>query len=119
MDLLIKNRQDEPFAVLEALNLDSLREAYLAEHINKLYDYDTWGLACNYLLSYVGVQDFADFCGKYHTFIKNFAYPYVMKRVTESDISQYTDIRIFETLLSGNEKDTKIVHIHFPPRNCH
>lgn len=111
LDLLIKNRQDEPFAVLEALNLDSLREAYLAEHINKLYDYDTWGLACNYLLSYVGVQDFADFCGKYYIFIKNFAYPYVMKRVTESDISQYTDIRIFETLLSRNEKDTKIVHI--------
>ena len=111
LDLLIENVQHQPFAVLEALNLNSLKEAYLAEHINKLYDYDTWGLACNYLLVYAEGKDFAGFCRKYESFISKFEYPYPLLKVTPSDASGYADIRVFETLLSRKERDTRIIHI--------
>ena len=114
LDLLIKNGQHQPFAVLEALNLNSLKEAYLAEHINKLYDYDTWGLACNYLLVYAEVKDFAGFCRKYQSFISKFEYPYPLLKVTPGDASgysEYADIRVFETMLSRNERNTRIIHI--------
>lgn len=111
LDLLIENVQHQPFAVLEALNMNSLMEAYLTEHINKLYDYDTWGLACNYLLVYAEVKDFAGFCRKYQSFISKFEYPYPLLKVTPGDASGYADIRVFETLLSRNERDTRIIHI--------
>ena len=111
LDLLIENGKHQPFSVLEALNLNSLKEAYLAGHINKIYDYDTWGLACNYLLVYVEIQDFGGFCQKYQSFITKHDYPFPLLEVSESDISEYADIRVFETCLLRNERETRIVHI--------
>ncbi len=111
LDLLIVDRRHEPFAILEALNLDSLKEDYLTAHIEKLYQYDTWGLERNYLVSYVTARDFGGFCRKYQKFIAGFEYPYPLVEVRESGISSYTDIRILETVLSRNQKQTKLIHI--------
>lgn len=109
LDLLIKNRDQSPFAILEALNLDFLNQAYIANHINKIYDYDTWGLPVNYILIYANVAKFADFCKKYKEFIKTFDYPHPAEDINE--YGKYADIRMFETILDRSDRETRLIHV--------
>ena len=64
VDILLHDK-GRPISIIEALNLNGLEEAYLDEHIDKVYKYDTLGNAFNFLVSYVKVKDFGKFWKKY------------------------------------------------------
>lgn len=108
LDLLIKWKM-YPISILEALNLSSLDTNYLSRHIDKIYNYDTWGLECNYLLVYAEAGDFYGFGERYYTYIKNYQYPYECLDVWEE--KNNTDMRIYYTMLRRNGRNTCIVHL--------
>ncbi|MCI8326693.1 MAG: GTP-binding protein [Lachnospiraceae bacterium] len=110
LDLLIKDRNHRPAAIIEALNLKSLDKKYLGNHIQKIYGYDTWGLICNYLVVYAECADFPGFCRRYQTFVENFTYPYPLESM-EEELTTYTDMKILRTRLQRNGKLTDLLHL--------
>lgn len=113
IDILIK-KNDFPVTIIEALNLDSLNTTYLDDHIDKIYNYDTAGDKFNIILSYVTVENFADFCNKYNEHIKSYNFPFDMismeKNVVFDNIS-YPDIRVMKTVHNRNGGETMLFHI--------
>ena len=100
-------------SIIEALNLNGLVTAYLDEHIDKIYKYDTLGNAFNFLVSYVKVKEFGEFWDKYVKHIKNYKYPYALVDVNENIQREYeyADIRYIITIHNRNGKETILYHI--------
>lgn len=109
LDLLIKNCKNLPFTVLEALNLQCVDKKNITTHINKLFSYDTWGAANNYIVVYAETNNYAGFCDRYKNFLEECDYEYPMVSVDEREL--FADIRIFDTVLLRNERETVITHI--------
>ena len=109
LDLLVKNSKNQPFTVLEALNLSCIHKEYITTHINKVFTYDTWGAEKDYIVVYVENNNFADFCNRYNKFLLECEYEFPLASVEEREL--YTDIRIYDTVFLRNEKETKITHI--------
>ena len=107
-----KGRGEQPLSVVEALNLSSIQSDYLKKHIDKIYDYDTWGAKNNYLVIYANAKDFAQFCIKYQEFLRDFKFPIKVKNpVVERDIENYSEIRMYDSELERNGSATTITHI--------
>lgn len=85
-----------PYAIIEAMNLTSLNCEYVNTHIDKIFGYDTTGLMCNYIISYVSVKNFYNFWEKYKNHIKEHKYPYNIESFDESIDKEfnYSDIKI-------------------------
>lgn len=109
LDLLIKDTNEYPITILEALILNSVKKTYIAEHINKIYLYDTWGLPYNYIIVYVESSDFNAFCARYYKYISEYEYPFPLQHVKEK--TEYTELRVFDTVLLRSGKETVITHI--------
>lgn len=110
LDLLIKNKKDQPFTIVEAMNLDSIKKEYITTHINKLFSYDTWGAANNYIVVYAETDNFADFCDRYQTFLwEECVCEFPLISVQER--GNYTDIRVLDTVLVRNGKEIKMTHV--------
>lgn len=112
IDILIHDK-GKPISIIEALNLNGLVTAYLDEHIDKIYKYDTLGNAFNFLVSYVKVKEFGEFWDKYVKHIKNYKYPYALVDVNENIQREYeyADIRYIITIHNRNGKETILYHI--------
>lgn len=112
IDILILDK-NMPYSLFEALNLDSLNTNYLNVHIDKIFKYDTLGYAYNFLVSYVKVKDFDMFWKKYLSHIKNYKYPYPLKKVEDSigDDYFYSNLKTASTTLIRNGVETTIYHI--------
>ena len=112
IDILLHDK-GKPISVVEALNLNGLETAYLDEHIDKVYKYDTSGNAFNFLVSYVKVKNFGEFWEKYVEHIKKYKYPYEIIETRENDSKeyQYTDIRHINTIHNRNGRETTLCHI--------
>lgn len=109
LDLLIKNSKHLPFTVLEALNLNCVNKQYITTHINKLFSYDTWGAANNYIVIYAETNNYVGFCSRYKMFLSECEYEFPMISLDEREM--FADIRIYDTVLLRNEKETRITHI--------
>lgn len=109
LDLLVKDSKLHPFSIIEALTLKCVKKQYLAEHINKIYNYDTWGLPYNYLVVYAETDKFESFCIRYKDYITKYEYPFPLLEVKERTV--YTEIRVMDTVLLRNGKKTIITHI--------
>lgn len=112
VDILLHDK-GRPISIIEALNLNELKEAYLDEHIDKIYKYDTLGNAFNFLVSYVKVKDFGKFWEKYIAHIRNYKYPYELVCVDDNITNEYdyADIRYISTIHNRNGKRTILDHI--------
>lgn len=112
VDILLHDK-GRPISIIEALNLNGLEEAYLDEHIDKVYKYDTLGNAFNFLVSYVKVKDFGKFWKKYIAHIRNYKYPYELVYVDDNITNEYdyADIRYISTIHNRNGKRTILDHI--------
>lgn len=112
VDILLHDK-GRPISIIEALNLNGLKEAYLDEHIDKVYKYDTLGNAFNFLVSYVKVKDFGKFWKKYIAHIINYKYPYELVYVDDNITNEYdyADIRYISTIHNRNGKRTILDHI--------
>lgn len=115
VDILIK-RGKMPLSLIEALKLTSVNESYIAEHIDKIYKYDTLGYKYNFLVSYVKIKDFKEFWDKYVKFVCSYKYPFEMIEYKIDISKQYSELRSIEIILNRNGIETKLynVVVHMP-----
>lgn len=109
IDLMVYDNNKQPFVIIEALTLDSLKKDYLKLHIDKIYKYDTLGLENNIMIIYAETKNFSDFNSKYLRFITDYDYPYNLVSVDSVD-SLFSDIRIYKSTLDRNGKTTNLFH---------
>jgi|GEM_PF-589784 len=112
LDFLVHDK-GKPITIIEALNLKALRTSYIAEHIDKIYKYDTAGNVVNFILSYVTVKNFQKFWDRYIKFIGSYEYQYPLTAVDESIIRgyEYSDIKYIIAKHNRNGKETYLCHI--------
>ncbi|MDJ1503499.1 hypothetical protein [Xanthocytophaga agilis] len=110
IDIFIRDKNKRPLSIIEALNLDSLKEDYLKLHIDKLFKYDTTGLEHNFILVYVTAKKFDSFSTNYLNFIEKHIYKYSLMSVQEENY-EYTDIKVFKATHLRNGKEIVLYHI--------
>lgn len=105
-----------PISIIEALRLTSVAEDYIAEHINKIYKYDTLGYRFNFIVSYVKIKDFNRFWNGYKQFVCSYKYPYEMVGYNIDESKQYPELRVIEIVLTRQGMNTKLYNIlvHMP-----
>lgn len=106
-------KDKSPFTIIEALNLSYMNTDYLADHLNKIYTYDTNGNLFNVCLVYAEVKNFASFWEKYCNYVKSFKYPYPLLSCDETLESEYdgSEIKIMATIHNRSGIPTKLFHI--------
>lgn len=112
VDIYVK-KEEFPFTIIEALNLNSLDKSYLKKHLNKIYTYDTTGNLFNVCLVYAELKNLASFWEKYCNFVKDFHYPYPLLSCDETLDGQYeaSEIKIMTTTHNRSGIPTKLYHI--------
>ena len=112
IDILIE-KDNAPFTIIEALNLNSVNKDYLGKHLDKIYTYDTTGNIFNVCLVYAKTKEFASFWERYCDFVKHHEYPYPLISSDESINQKYigSEIRIMTTTHNRSGKLTRLYHI--------
>ncbi len=112
IDILIE-KDNAPFTVIEALNLNSVNKDYLGKHLDKIYTYDTTGNLFNVCLVYAKIKEFASFWERYCDFVKQHEYPYPLISFDENINQKYvgSEIRIMTTTHNRSGKLTRLYHI--------
>ena len=102
-----------PFTIIEALNLRSMNRGYLAQHLDKIYTYDTAGHLFNVCLVYAELKDFSAFFEKYCSFVKNYKFPY--PTISVDDHVDYdcigSEIKILVSTHNRSGQPTTLYHI--------
>lgn len=111
IDIQITKKNGVPYAVIEALNLDSLKKAYLNLHLDKIFKYDTTGLKCNFILVYAEVRNFQTFISKYIKHIGEHIYPYALQSIEEIGCYEYTNLKVMKTVHNRNGMEISLYHI--------
>lgn len=109
IDIMVCDSSKQPFVIIEALTLDSLKQDYLKLHIDKIYKYDTSGLQNNVIIVYSEANNFFNFNKKYFNFISEHEYPHNQKYVETID-SGFSEIQIYKSVLDRNGKETNLFH---------
>lgn len=112
IDIFVK-RGDEPFTIIEALNLKSLDKSYLSTHLNKIYSYDTIGNLFNVCLVYVTTKGFINYWEKYCNYAKKHNCPYPILNYDDNIDNNYvtSEIKIMTTTHNRSEQETILYHI--------
>lgn len=112
IDILVE-KDNAPFTIIEALNLNSVNKDYLGKHLDKIYTYDTTGNLFNVCLVYAKIKEFASFWEKYSNFVQQFNYPYPLVSSDGSIDQEYigSEIRIMTTTHNRSGKLTRLYHI--------
>ncbi|MCX2454343.1 hypothetical protein OQX61_23940 [Pedobacter sp. PLR] len=111
IDLFVCESNGVPFTIIEALNLDSLKQDYLILHLDKLFNYDANGNKANFILIYSDVKDFSSFCSRYLAFVSGHTYEYPLVRIMEVNDYSFIDIRIIESAHTRNNAETLLYHV--------
>jgi len=122
VDIMIRDKNGTPSSIIEAFRLQNCtdRNQVIDTHINKLLkNYDTAGLAENYVLVYAENENFQKLWKDYFSYIEkinekaNFTSDHKLKAL--SDISELyskvTDIRVAKAIHTRNSIDITIIHI--------
>ncbi len=115
VDILVR-KEKFPYSIIEALKLSSVNKAYISEHINKIYKYDTLGNRCNFIISYVKIKDFKKFWQNYILFTETFHYPFELVKFIVPQHNQYPELKWAVAELNRNDIITRLYHIiiHIP-----
>lgn len=115
VDILVR-KENIPYSIIEAMRLSSIDKAYISEHIDKIYKYDTLGNRCNFIISYVKISNFLKFWQNYLLFIESYNYPFEQDEFTIPLDHQYPELKWAVTNLKRNDIVTKLYHIviHIP-----
>jgi hypothetical protein len=111
IDIYVEDNKGLPYAIIEALNLDSLKSDYLILHIDKLFNYDTAGHPANFILVYCTAVRFAEFWSKYCNFIKAHAYKYPFQCFEEITDYKYANIKLCRTDHLREGQQVALYHI--------
>jgi hypothetical protein len=111
LDIFVTLQNGRPFAVIEALNLDSLKTTYIDLHLHKIFGYDTVGLKQNLILIYASAVRFDDLWKKYCSHIKQVDYLYPLLHSTEVDDLSFCDMRLAKATHVREEVETSLFHL--------
>ena len=109
IDIFVKESDGTPFAIIEALIIDSLDQTNLKLHIDKLFRYETSGLKQNFILIYSEAKNFTWLWEKYIEFIKNHAYDYQFMSFEIVD-DRFTELKIGKTTHLRNGEPVFLYH---------
>lgn len=115
----IRGNTISDYAIMEAMNLKSIDEAYIQKHITKLIDdnhYNANGLKQLYLLVYADIDEFQDFCDRYLRFAHIASYPSNVVSFTKVNYSRQRNIAVWKVSF---EDGTILYHIvvKIPPNS--
>lgn len=111
IDIFLHDKFGHPLSIIEALNLDSLKQNYTKLHLDKVFKYDVTGLQSNFIVTYSNAKNFADFWNKYKEFIKNHTYKYDLITCEEIENYPYSEIRVIKAKHLRSEKQVSLYHI--------
>lgn len=111
LDIFVTLQNGQPFAVIEALNLDSLKVDYLDLHLDKILGYDTAGLDQNLILVYASAKGFDSLWEKYYSHItKKIDYPHQLLQCTKRDLP-FSEVRLAQTIHIRQNRETILFHL--------
>lgn len=121
LDIMIRNLRNMPVSILEAMKLGSfgMGNTSIINHLNKLLiDYDTNGLARNFMLIYAKSDNFSDFWLNYKEYIENlpshFLYNPEAKLVSfnvNNELSSRSNIKVLVTQHERTGVVSEVYHI--------
>ncbi len=110
VDIIIQNKERLPCCIIEALNLNSLKQDYLNTHITKLYGYDPNGVENNIILVYSEAVNFSEFWIRYVDYIKTYSIGFTVQSFFEEN-SGFGNIKILKIEYIRNCSQTNLYHI--------
>lgn len=111
IDIFIRNIDGEPFSIIEALNLNSLRKDYIDLHLNKIFSYDRNGLKHNFILIYSSAKNFLQLWDKYINYLQVVKLPYDMIEFNENQSFGYSELRVGQSAHLRHDKTIYLNHI--------
>lgn len=112
LDLLIKRPDGMALSVFEALCVKSLRKPYIRKHIEKVFQYDTYGNKYNYLVIYVEQKGFANFFNKYRGYLDEIGEELIYEIEDISEIpTNYAELKVLRT--KHDREDEEVFLYHF------
>jgi hypothetical protein len=111
IDIFILDKRNFPYAIVEALNLASLKTDYILLHIDKIFNYDTTGLEYNVILNYSSAKNFDILWSNYVTLITNHTYKYKFIEFEMVNEYTYTDIKIGKAMHLRNGQKIFLYHL--------
>jgi hypothetical protein len=111
VDIFIQDANRYPISIIEALNLTSVTKTYIETHIDKIFTYDSNGLADNYILVYANAPNFGSFYTTYRDFVKAHTFKYPLVSLTEDKSVQYTELKKFTIVHQRNGVNINMHHI--------
>ena len=120
VDIVLRNK-NSMVAIIEALNLDAIDQTKIAEHIDKVYNYDTIGNNVNFIVMYVEAKKFESFWDKYVKYVSEYKYKYPVIDINLQPHNQYSELKTMSVDLNRNGVLTKLyhiaIHIQLPNKN--
>lgn len=110
VDIFVTEKDGTPKSIIEALNLDSLKQDYLITHLNKIFTYDVTGLNENYIVTYSTATNFAGLWTKYLGFIRSHDFKYELNNLNEIERNM-TDIRLACSKHEREGKEVLLFHV--------
>jgi len=103
-DILL-TKSGKEIAIFEGLKLDSVKTAYIDEHIAKaIINYNALGTA-TFIVAYVCSNDFESFWSRYSTHIQHYAFPLIVRKEFNTMVSPNAATRIGNMILSRDGFD--------------
>lgn len=110
LDIFVEYSTGLPMAVIEAFVLGSLDKGYIAEHLDKIFKYDTAGNRTNYIMVYSESKNFESLWNKYVEFVKSYEFEFPLKSF-ELLAVQYSEIKFAEGKHDRNGTEVSLIHI--------
>ena len=110
VDLLITDSELQYKIYIECMNLNCLNKNYIETHYEKIFLYDLSLNKNNYLVSYVTVSDFEEFCNKYQDYFEEYDGKTKCSTTVECD-TNFANIKMFITKSIHNGVSIKTNHI--------
>lgn len=116
LDIFIQSKSRDPLSILEALEIDSVKNQYITDHLLKLSEnYNPIGLAVSFIVIYSKSKDFVSLWERYKSFVIAINYTCKLVNLECRDISSrypdYAGIRIGLTEHLNRGKKVEIYHI--------
>lgn len=112
VDILLTQNGKE-IAIFEGLKLESVRTAYIDEHIDKaIINYNALGTA-TFIVAYVNTGDFESFWERYSNHVQVYGFPLTVKESFKESVHPNAATRVGSLILSRDGFDFPVYFIAF------
>ena len=111
VDIKIETPDRKTEAIIEVFNLKSLDRTVIDSHLIKIFDYDTSGLARNFIIVYSEVEDFLNLWKKYLNHIPEIDFGYNLVGKPEEQETGFAEIKLARAKHLRQGKETILYHL--------